>query len=213
MKSRSNKTLISTGVIAAIASSLCCITPVLALIAGSSGLASSFSWMEPLRPYLIGFTVLVLGFAWYQKLKPRTAEELACACEEDELSADKAGKPSFWQSKKFLGIVTVFAALMIALPYYSKIFYSTPKKEVVYVKPSDFETVSFNIKGMECQACNDEVNAAALGVKGVLNAKTDYSKGKAVVKIDKSKTSVQAVKKAIETATPYKIVGETVEKK
>ena len=55
----------------ALLSSICCITPVLALIAGTSGLASSFSWLEPFRPYLIGLTILVLGFAWYQKLKAK----------------------------------------------------------------------------------------------------------------------------------------------
>ncbi len=63
--------LIWTSIIAAIGASLCCITPVLALISGVSGIASTFSWLEPLRPYLIGITVLVLAFAWYQKLKPK----------------------------------------------------------------------------------------------------------------------------------------------
>ena len=63
--------LIGTGLLTAIAASLCCITPVLALIAGTSGLASTFSWLEPFRPYFIGLTILVLAFAWYQKLKPQ----------------------------------------------------------------------------------------------------------------------------------------------
>lgn len=112
----SNKKLIGAGMLSAIAASLCCITPVLAFIAGSSGIAATFSWIEPARPYLIGVTVLVLSFAWYLKLRPRTKEEIECACEEDE-------KPAFWQSKKFLGIVTVFVALMIAFPSYSKIFF------------------------------------------------------------------------------------------
>src|SRR3990172_10982156 len=94
--------LIGAGILSAIAASLCCITPVLALIAGSSGIAATFSWLEPARPYLIGITVLVLGFAWYQKLKPKKAE-VDCDCEGDK-------KPSFMQSNKFLGIVTVFAA-------------------------------------------------------------------------------------------------------
>jgi mercuric ion transport protein len=58
------------GLLTAVAASLCCITPVLALLGGASGLASSFSWMEPFRPFLIGLTVLVFAFAWYQKLKP-----------------------------------------------------------------------------------------------------------------------------------------------
>jgi mercuric ion transport protein len=108
IKSESGK-LAGAGVLSAIAASLCCITPVLAILSGASGAASAFSWMDPFRPYLFGITVLVLGFAWYQKLKPKTAEEIQCACEEDE-------KPSFWQSKMFLGIVTGFAVLMLAFP-------------------------------------------------------------------------------------------------
>ena len=74
--------LIGAGLLTAFAASLCCITPVLALIAGTSGLASSFSWLEPFRPYLIGLTILVLGFAWYQKLKPK--KEIDCDCETPE---------------------------------------------------------------------------------------------------------------------------------
>jgi mercuric ion transport protein len=56
------------GLLAAVAASLCCITPVLAFLGGASGLASSFSWIEPYRPYLIGLTIAVFAFAWYQKL-------------------------------------------------------------------------------------------------------------------------------------------------
>jgi len=54
---------IVTGVLAAIGASLCCVTPVLAVLAGSTGLASSFSSMEPFRPYLIALTVIVLAYA------------------------------------------------------------------------------------------------------------------------------------------------------
>ena len=89
---KSENKLIGTGLLTAITASLCCITPVLALIAGTTGIASAFSWVEPFRPSLIGLTVLVLGFAWYQKLKPR--KEIDCACETDE-------KPKFMQSKTF----------------------------------------------------------------------------------------------------------------
>ena len=68
---KTDNKLIGAGLLTAIAASLCCITPVLALIAGTSGLASTFSWLEPFRPYFIGLTILVLAFAWYQKLKPQ----------------------------------------------------------------------------------------------------------------------------------------------
>lgn len=74
--------LAGLGLFTAISASLCCITPVLALLAGSSGLASTFSWLAHLRPYLIGLTVLVLGFAWYQKLKPQ--KKMNCNCDTTE---------------------------------------------------------------------------------------------------------------------------------
>ena len=51
---KTDNKLIGAGLLTAIAASLCCITPVLALIAGTSGLASTFSWLEPFRPYFIG---------------------------------------------------------------------------------------------------------------------------------------------------------------
>jgi hypothetical protein len=89
---KSDNKLIGTGLLTAITASLCCITPVLALIGGTSGIASTFSWIEPFRPYLIGLTFLVLRFAWNQKLKPR--KEIDCECEMDE-------KLKFIQSKIF----------------------------------------------------------------------------------------------------------------
>ncbi len=59
-----SKAFTGLGIFAAIAASLCCITPLLALLAGASGAASSLSWLEPARPYLIGLAIYYLGFAW-----------------------------------------------------------------------------------------------------------------------------------------------------
>ena len=208
---KTSKGLIGTGIVAAVATSLCCITPVLALVAGSSGLASGFSWLEPFRPYLIGITVVVLGFAWYQKLKPRTAAEIQCACEEDDSADGKKATSSFWQSKKFLGIVTVFAVLMMAFPYYSAVFYPDNKKEVVYVNTSDIVTVNMDIEGMTCSSCNNHVIHAAYEVDGVIGAEADYKSGKAIVQFDQSKTTAEEVLKAIDM-TGYKVVNREIKK-
>lgn len=200
MKKKSNKALLGTGIVTAIAASLCCITPILALIAGSSGIASSLSWMEPFRPYLLGVTVLVLGFAWYQKLKPQKVEEIECDCEEDE-------KKPFMQTKLFLGIVTGFAVLMMTFPYYSSEFYPDNKQEAVYVNPYNIETMSLDINGMTCEACDNHVAYAAQDVPGVLEAKADYKTGKAEVKYDKSKTTKELIISSI-NATSYKVVDQ-----
>ena len=200
MKNKNNK-LVGAGVLSAVAASLCCITPVLALISGASGVASTFSWLEPARPYLISITVLVLGFAWYQKLKPRTAEEIQCACEEDE-------KPPFMQTKKFLGIVTVFATMMLAFPYYAHIFYpSNDQKEVVIVNASDLQTVNFDVKGMTCNACASHVENDVNKLPGIVNVTASFEAAKATVEFDQSKVSNSQIEEAI-NATGYQVVGK-----
>lgn len=195
------------GLLVAVSASLCCITPILALISGTSGIASTFSFMEPFRPYLIAITVLVLGFAWYQKLKPRTAEEIACACEDDNLSAGKAGKKPFMQTKTFLGIVTVFAALMLAFPNYSQIFYPKTEKQVMVVSSNDVKEVKFNVSGMTCTSCEEHVKHAVNKLPGILEVTANFEEGTAVVKFDESKTNQETIASAIDQ-TGYKVVGE-----
>ena len=97
---KSTGTFTGAGVLTAIAASLCCITPVIALLAGSGSIAANFSWIEPARPYLIGLSIAVLAFAWYLKLKPAKTNDMDCNCETTK-------KASFIQSKFFLGLVTV----------------------------------------------------------------------------------------------------------
>lgn len=195
---KSENKLLGAGLLTAITASLCCITPVLALIAGTSGIASTFSWIEPFRPYLIGLTILVLGFAWYQKLKPQ--KEIDCECETDE-------KASFLQSKKFLGIVTVFAIVMLAFPYYSEIFYPNTEKQIIVVDKSDIKTTEFKISGMTCPSCEGHVNHEVNKLNGILNLKTSYANGNAIIEFDKSKTNETEIEKAINT-TGYQVTDK-----
>lgn len=174
------------GLFAAFVASLCCVTPVFAFLAGIGGVASTFSWVEPFRPYLIGLTALLLGFAWYPKLKPQWDPE--CACEED---------PSFWNTKGFLGVVTILAAVMLAFPYYSDAFFPKQEKQVVYVNESQVQTITLDIEGMTCTGCEATVKNAASGVDGVLEADAFYDTGQATVKYDKSKTNREAITAAI----------------
>ena len=182
----------------AITASLCCITPVLALIAGTSGIASTFSWVEPFRPYLIGLTVLVLGFAWYQKLKP--LNEIDCECETDE-------KPKFIQSKTFLGIVTVFAIVMLAFPYYSGMFYSNTEKQIIIVDRSDIKTMEFKIRGMTCASCEEHVNHEVNKLNGIVTSEASYENGNAIIAFDRTKTTEVEIEKAI-NATGYKVTSK-----
>lgn len=190
--------LIGTSLISAIAASLCCITPVLAMIAGTSGIASMFSWIEPFRPYLIGLTILILGFAWYQKLKPQ--KEIDCECDIEE-------NPKFIQSKTFLGIVTLFAIVMLAFPFYSGIFYSNTGKQIVVVDKSEIKTTEFQISGMTCTSCEEHVNHEVNKLNGILSSKASYENGNAVVEFDRTKTNEAEIEIAI-NATGYKVINK-----
>jgi copper chaperone CopZ len=195
---KSENKLIGAGLLTAITASLCCITPVLALIAGTSGIASTFSWIEPFRPYLIGLTILVLGFTWFQKLKPRN--EIDCDCETEE-------KPKFIQSKKFLGIVTVFAIVMLAFPYYSGIFYPNTEKQIMIVDKSNIKTTEFKISGMTCASCEEHVNQEVNKLNGILISKASYENGNAIIEFDKTKTNKTEIEKAI-NSTGYTVTDK-----
>jgi copper chaperone CopZ len=195
---KSDNKLIGTGLLTAITASLCCITPVLALIAGTSGIASTFSWIEPFRPYLIGMTILVLAFAWYQKLKPQ--KEIDCECETDE-------KPKFIQSKTFLGIVTAFAIIMLAFPYYSGIFYANTEKQIIVVDKSDIKTTEFTISGMTCASCEEHVKHEVNKLNGIVDTKASYENGNAIIEFDESKSNETEIEKAI-NSTGYKVTDK-----
>jgi mercuric ion transport protein len=195
---KTDKKLMGAGLLTAIAASLCCITPVLAIVAGTSGLASNFSWLEPARPYFIGLTILVLGFAWYQKLKPK--KQIDCNCETEE-------KPKFIQSKMFLGIVTALAILMLAFPYYANIFYLKTEKQIIVIDKSNVQTVEFSISGMTCASCEEHVNHEVNKLLGIIKSTVSYEKGNTIVEFDNSKTSIAEIEKAI-NGTGYSVTDK-----
>ena len=193
---------VGAGLLVAITASLCCITPVFASLAGIGGIASSFSWMEPFRPYLIVLTIGILGFAWYQKLRPKTEEEIACECETD-------GQPSFWQSKRFLGIVTVFAGLMLSLPSYAHIFYSNGGNQTLstFIEQDTTKTnkIVLDVKGMTCAGCEASIEHKVGLLEGVKSVDAIYSEGSATIEYLPSKLEERTIIEAI-NKTGYTVI-------
>lgn len=195
---KSENKLAGLGLLTAISASLCCITPVLALLAGTSGLASVFSWLDPLRPYLIGLTVLVLGFAWYQKLKPQ--KQIDCNCDTKE-------KTPFIQTKKFLGIVTVFAGLMLAFPTYAHVFFQNTENKTIVTDQSKIQKVEFKINGMTCSGCEEHVNHEVTQLTGIIKTSVSYENGNAIIDFDQAQTDIEEIEKAIEK-TGYSVTDK-----
>ena len=205
-KETSSKAVAGVGIFAAVAASLCCVTPLLALLAGSSSMAGNFSWIAPARPYLITLSIVVLIFAWYQQLKP-ALKVVDCSCEPTI-------KPAFLQSKSFLSIVTIGAIVMMTLPLYAKMFYPKAKAQVVPVAIINNKVqVSYNIQGMTCEACEEHVNIELSIVKGVVAYATSYANKNSTITFDKSIVDIKKIEAAINNtgykAVDYKIINPT----
>lgn len=183
------KGAVTTGILAALAASSCCIPPVIAAIVGVGGVAGTLSWMEPLRPYLIGLAIIAIGYAWYSHLKPKKGDDCGCDIE----------KPKFYQTKGFLVGITLFATLSITFPYYSGIFYSDSKQEVIISDNSSIQKINISIEGMTCDACQQHVNSAVNTLPGIITVNSSYEKGNAEIKFDNSQTTIVEIEKAIKS--------------
>lgn len=192
-----SKSLAGASFLSAFAASLCCITPILAVISGATGLAASFAWLDTFRPFLIILTCMILAWAWYRALKPLTKAEIECACDEN---------PSFVQSKKFLGIVTLLSALLLVFPNYAKIIVPTPvAKEIILVSADEVQFFTWSIKGMTCDGCEIAVENEVNKLPGILAVDAIYAESAVNVKFDKTKTTPESIKKAI-SKTGYQII-------
>jgi copper ion binding protein len=187
------KTQIVLSVFTALGASLCCITPVLTIAAGTSSIASTFTWVEPLRPYLVSSTVLILGFAWFQAINSKKEDD--CGCEQ---------KVSFFQSKKFLGIITIFSLLLITFPSYSKFFFNN--ESPLIIQDQKKKRVEFAVKGMTCASCELHIESEVKKLSGVSSVKASYDQGSAMVEYDEKKVDKDKIIAAI-NSTGYKVEG------
>jgi copper chaperone CopZ len=187
----------SAGILSAVLASSCCIIPILALLAGSTGMASTFSWVEPIRPYLIVLSISVLSFAWYQKLKPKPEALDCCAAVE---------KPNFIQSKTFLVIITVLAVAMMSFPLYADLFFKPDTSEHKTLDQSNLIQVEFEISGMTCTGCETHIEQAVSKLQGIAMVNASYDSLNTIVRYDSIQTSLQQIQQAI-GSTGYVITG------
>ncbi|GJQ43421.1 MAG: heavy metal transporter [Ignavibacteriales bacterium UTCHB2] len=196
---KTNKLFRNSAIVTALLASLCCITPVLAILGGLSGIASTFSFLEPLRPYFIAFTAIILGYAFYNVYKPNKTE-IDCDC----VTEDKANKKSFINSKSFLWIVTISALILISFPYYSKVFF-LDSQNIGITNSTHIVKAKLEIEGMSCSSCEQSVDYALKSENGVLSAESSYKTGIALVQFDDTKVQTEQLKRAIEEKVGYKV--------
>ncbi len=188
------KSQLALSVVSALSSSLCCITPVLTIAAGTGSLASSLHWVESLRPYFISVSLVALGFAWLQSFTGTKEED--CKCESSK-------KKSFLKSRIFLSVITIFSFLLIIFPSYSKFFLQNSIGQATQQKSKN-KQIELTVTGMTCTSCELHIESAVKILPGVSFAKASYEKGSTTIEFDEQKVNTDKIIEAI-NATGYKI--------
>ena len=187
------KTSVLLTVLTSASASLCCIVPFLGIISGSGSLMSSISWLEPYRPFFIGGTFLLLGFAWYKTIRSEKVDE--CGCEKE---------PSFFQSRKFLGIVTVLSLLLISFPSYSRYLIQSPAKAGFAGDQEKNKKITLSVSGMTCASCEHHIESEVIKLSGISSVKASYANKSTVVEYDPRKVDEAKIVAAINN-TGYKV--------
>lgn len=136
----------------------------------------------------------MLSFAWYKKLK--TQKQVSCDCDDDK-------NPSFFKSKVFLSLVTLFSILMLAFPSYAWAFYPDTPEPTATLEQSTRPNQSsitkeiFSVQGMTCAGCEQHLENEVKKLDGIIVVKADYEHGKARVSFDATRLSKEQIIKAI----------------
>jgi|GEM_PF-149639 len=180
------KTQIALSLLTALSASMCCITPLLALMAGTSSLATPFHWLEPFRPYFISSAIITLGFVWFQALNVK----------KDDNCCEPQWRKSFFQSKVFLSIITIFSFLLITFPSYSKFLFRSSASQLAQEQNKNKKVV-LKVSGMTCASCELHIESEVKKLPGVSSIKASYEKGSATVEYDEQKIKADKIIAAV----------------
>ena len=161
-------------VLTAIVASVCCIGPALLAILGVGSLGA-FGALESYRPYFIALTAVLLALAFYFTYRKKEV-----ACEDGSCKVVKAGK---WNKiGVWTSAVIAFAAILFPYVNFSPSVIASPS--ATSSKQVHYATAVLNIKGMDCKACANGLQASLSQMRGVESAVVNYKKGNAVIKYD-----------------------------
>lgn len=182
------KTSLGGSILAAIAASLCCIGPLVAVALGATGFAAA-ALFEKWRTVFLGVTFGLLAVAWYltyRKPKEACGEGSACAT-----------KPVSKWNKGILWFATAVVLITAAFPNLSSAILRNAKTNSVVVDGNS-AVLKVKIPSMDCAAC-------ALNIQSVLNkqpsiqqAQLNFDTKEAVVQYDSTKLSPEKIIAAID---------------
>lgn len=182
-------------VFAAIASSLCCVLPLLAVVFGLGAFGAA-SAVEPLRPYLLvlAFTALAYGFYQVYFRREKCAEGESCAI-----------KPVNKLNQMFLWIGLLMISAFALAPYYTGYIMaavSNPQQSnsamPVAAGNSANKTIVIEVEGMTCVGCEPHINETLKALSGVALSEASYQNKNVKVVYNPNQISLEQIKTAID---------------
>jgi len=175
--------------LAALTASACCWIPTL-LGAGAAGSLGVSAALAPWRPYLLALTALFLiGGFWFVYRKPKKS------CETDGCATEAASR------RRKVNIIVMWAVALFATA-----MAAYPEVQAMRHRASNFADapapasarhVVLAVKGMDCEACAAPIEENLKKVPGVLSARIDYPKARAIVSLGRPEPSEAALVKAV----------------
>ena len=215
-KESGEKVFLGGAVVAAVASSLCCILPVVAIAFGV-GVFSIASVFETLRPYLLVVAVSALAFSFYQIYfrHEKCSEGEACST-----------KPIGRFNRIVLWVATIAVLAIAVFPYYSGYIISTLDKQpplptvvnkasavdpkqpienkddtaVVEGESQNRKTIVVAVDGMTCESCASHISIALKRIEGVISAEASYPKKNVTVVYNPKQVTIERIKQGIRDA-------------
>ena len=174
MKKNGSPWLLTGGVFAGLAASLCCVGPLLSLSLGLGSFAAS-AWFAQWRPVLLAFTFALLGLAWWLTYRRPKAD---CADGTCAQPPGKAARISLWLGT----LVALGSAVYPSLP-------AANHRITVAAGAVGDARLSVLIPSMDCPPCAAGIEASLRRAPGVKQAAVNYETKVAVFVYDPSVTN------------------------
>jgi copper chaperone CopZ len=149
-------------------------------------------------PFVVVLVLLLLAVLWYQHIKTmRRGRETG------------RRRPAGLNPVVFLGIVTVFAVILLALPLYLNTLEEKMDKEpqAIEIAPENRMETIFMVEGMTCTGCENAIEKRISGLEGIELVEADHVAMQTHVVYDKSRLTEEIITAAIVDAG-YTVSGK-----
>src|SRR5574337_309396 len=165
------------GVLSALAASLCCVVPLLAVGLGASGLTAANAF-APWRPYFLVATFGLLGLGFY--LSYRASVPRAC----DPASHCRPSLLGRW-SRPILWLATALAIVFATFPYYSGWVARAAGRSLPGIHSARTSAhLVVKVDGMDCIMCAGGLRATLRQIPGVRHAEVNFQDKQAMIDYD-----------------------------